>query len=184
MFMRSTILVLAVLGATGCVPTGPATPGRYVQPRGPAAAPTAHVNNVADRIDRDRQRAMILAELTSYYRDLSARDWDAVAAHFWRGAVVTTIWQPDGESERRVDFISVPTFIAQIDPGPPGEVFFEEQMGNVEVHVQDNVAVVWAEYRARLGEPGDIKQWTGFDAFTLMKHVGVWKITSMAFAAE
>ncbi len=127
---------------------------------------------------------MILAELAGYYRDLSARDRDAVVSHFWRGAVVTTVWQPDGESQRRVDFISVSRFIAEATPGPDSTAFFEETMGDVEVHVQGNVALVWAEYRTRFGDPGEIRQWTGIDAFTLMKHAGVWKITSMAFTAE
>ena len=173
MFVRLTILILAVLAATGCAATGPTKP-----------ASTEPLRTAADRVNRERQRAMILSELTGYYRDLSARDWDAVASHFWRGAVVTTVWQPDGESQRRVDFISVPRFIAEMDPGPDGDVFFEENLGNAEVHFEGNVAVVWAEYEARLGDPGDIRQWKGIDAFTLMKHVGVWKITSMAFAAE
>jgi len=184
MFMRSTILVLAVFGATGCVATGPATPGRSVQPSHAAADAAPANDNAADRVARDRARALILAELTSYYRDLSARDWDAFASHFWRGAVITTVWQPDGESERRVDFISVPRFIAEADLGPGSKEFFEETMGTVEVHVQGNLAMVWAEYRARFGDPGDIREWSGIDAFTLMKHLGVWKITSMAFAAE
>ena len=173
MSVRSTILILAVLAAAGCAATGPAKP-----------AGTDPLRSTADRINRERQRVIILSELAGYYRDLSARDWDGVASHFWRGAVVTTVWQPDGESERRVDFISVPEFIAAIDPGPDGEVFFEEHLTNAEVHFEGNVAVVWAEYQARLGEPGDIRQWTGIDAFTLIKHVGIWKSTSMAFAAE
>ncbi len=171
--MRSTILFLAVIGAIGCASTGPGS-----------SAPSAAAANVAERVTRERQRAMILAELASYYRDLSARDWDAVASHFWRGGVITTVWQPDGESQRRVDFISVPQYIAAVDPGPDSTAFFEENMVNAEVHLRGNVAVVWAEYRTRFGDPGDIKQWTGIDAFTLMKHAGVWKITSMAFAAE
>ena len=48
-----------------------------------------------------------------------------------------------------------------------------------------NLALVWAQYRVRFGDqPGNVREWSGIDAFTLMKHLGVWKITSMAFAPE
>ena len=170
---RPMALLLVATGTAGCV----ATSGND---RGGSPAMSDHIAQLID----ERERALILAEVTSYYRDLSARDWDAFASHFWRGATVTTIWEPDGESGRRVVFTSVPEFIAEADQGPAGKAIFEEHLTTTEVHLSGNLAVVWAEYRVRFGEPGDVREWTGIDAFTLMKHVGIWKITSVAFAPD
>ena len=179
---RQMVLVLVATGVAGCI----VTPARD---RGVWLAPTVDqvndraVDQVNDRAS-ERARVLILAEIRSYYRDLSARDWDAFAQHFWRGATVTTIWEPDGEG-RRVVFNSVPEFIAEVDPGPDSGTVFDEQLGAAEVHVSGNLAVVWAEYRVRFGDSSStVREWTGIDAFTLMKHVGIWKITSIAFAPE
>jgi len=170
---RQMVLVLVATGVAGCI----ATSGGDL---GVSSAPTVDQVDLAGEL----ARISILAEITSYYRDLSARDWDAVAQHFWRGATVTTIWEPDGEG-RRVVFNSVPEFIAEVDPGPDSETVFDEQLGAAEVHVSGNLAVVWAEYRVRFGDSSStVREWTGIDAFTLMKHVGIWKITSIAFAPE
>ncbi len=169
--MRRQIVLLVVTAVAGCTTTPAGDPGVIPAPRA----------GQIDGLLAEKQRAAILAEITSYYRDLSARDWDAFASHFWRGAKVITIWEPDDEG-RRVVFNSVPEFIAEADPG--SEVVFDETLANAQVHVSGNLAVVWAEYRVRFGEPGDVREWTGIDAFTLMKHVGIWKITSVAFAPE
>ncbi len=171
---RQMALLLVATGVAGCTTT---------PDRAPGVLPTATADQVA-RLVEDRERTLIMAEVTSYYRDLSARDWDAFAAHFWRGATVTTIWEPDGESGRRVVFTSVPEFIAEADQEPGSKAIFEEHLGNAEVIVSGNLAVVWAEYRVRFGDPGDVLEWSGIDALTLMKHRGVWKISSIAFAPE
>ena len=97
---------------------------------------------------------------------------------------MTTIWEPDGESERRVVFTSVPEFIAELDQGPGSKAIFDERLGTAQVHVSGNLAIVWAEYHVRFGDPGDVREWSGIDAFTLMKHLGVWNISSIAFAPE
>ncbi len=181
MFRPAAILLLVTL--TGCV----STPVVDNKPA-PVATPPP-LPNQAETMGRQemmdaRERGLILAEVTAYYRDLTARDWDAFARHFWRGAVVTMLWQPEDGSERRVDFISVPDFIAQLDLGEGSTFIFEQAMGTVEVHFDGNVAQVWSRHRVRFGEPGNVHEWTDVDAFTLMKHVGLWKISSMALSAQ
>ncbi len=174
-----TILLLFTLG--GCV----STPVVDNDPA-PIATPPPQQSETTSRQDamEARERGLILAEVTAYYRDLTARDWDAFARHFWRGAVVTMIWEPDDRSERRVDFLSVPDFIAQLDLGDDSTIIFEQLMGTVELHFDGNVAQVWSRHRVRFGEPGNVREWTDVDAFTLMKHVGLWKISSMALATN
>jgi ketosteroid isomerase-like protein len=169
---RRMILLLMATAVAGCIVTPDVDH---------TAIPTASVEQIDGAII-ERERLLIKAEITSYYRDLSARDWDAFAAHFWRGATVSSVWEPDDEG-RRVVFSTVPEFIVESDPGP--DVLFDEQLGTAQVHVSGNLAIVWAQYRVRFGDqPGNVREWSGIDAFTLIKHVGVWKITSMAFAPE
>jgi hypothetical protein len=126
----------------------------------------------------------ILGEIQQYYRDFSDRDWEAFGGHFWEGATITTVWQPPGEEKSSVVVTTVPEFVAKAPEGPGSKPIFEETMGGAEVLVYQNLAMVWAEYSAKFGEPGEIHEWYGIDAFTLMNHEGRWKIVSLAFSAE
>ena len=124
------------------------------------------------------------AELERYYADFSARDWDAFADHFWPGATITTRWQPPGEDAPRVVVTTVPDFVAQAPQGPGSKPIFDERMTACETRVTGDLAQVWARYDARFGDPGDVKEWSGIDDFTLMKHEGRWRIVALAFASE
>ena len=183
MTMNRFAAILLVLTLGGCVSTpvvDNATAPVATPPPPPKQSETASRQDAMDA----RERGLILAEVTAYYRDLTDRDWDAFARHFWRGAVVTMIWEPDDSSERRVDFISVPDFIAQMDLGDDSTIIFEQTIGTVELQFDGNVAQVWSRHRVRFGEPGNVREWTDVDAFTLMKHVGLWKISSLALATK
>ncbi len=120
-------------------------------------------------------------ELRQYYADLSARDWKAFADHFWPGATITTIWQPEGEMAQRVFVSTIPEFVAEAPKGPGSKAIFEEKMTGATVRLKGNLAQVWAGYEAKFGEPGKVAEWTGTDAFTLMKHEGRWRIVSLVF---
>ncbi len=183
---NALILLLAcTAAAAGCVTTEvvDSGSGSVRPPPLPSRADKPVAEADADTMNA-RERARIVAEVTAYYRDLTARDWDALARHFWRGAVVTTIWEPEDGSERRVDFITVPEFIAQMDLGPDSTLIFEQRLASAEVQFEGSLAQVWAEYRVRFGEPGHARVWNDVDAFTLMKHVGLWKISSLALAPK
>ena len=134
--------------------------------------------------DSNAERAEVLAGLRQYYADFSARDWEAFASHFWKGATITTVWQPAGEPAERVVVTSIPDFVAQAPQGPGSKPIFEEKMTGADVRVFQNLAQVWARYDARFGDPGSVMEWSGIDAFTLMKHDGSWKIVALAFSAE
>ena len=130
------------------------------------------------------ERVEILSVLHRYYEDFSNLAWDEFANHFWEGATITTVWQAPGEEKTRVVVTAIPDFIRQAGDGPGSKSIFEETMGSAKVLVYQNLAVVWAEYDAKFGEPGTVREWSGIDAFTLMKHDGDWKIVSLAFAAS
>lgn len=130
------------------------------------------------------RQSEVLAAVEAYYRDLSARDWEAFASHFWPDARLTTIWQAQGAEAPTVFSTDVPEFVRRAPEGPDSASIFEEHLVEAEVLVTANLAVVWATYEAAFGEPGELQRWSGVDAITLMEHEGRWAITSIAFAAQ
>lgn len=127
-------------------------------------------------------RAAILAAAERYYDALSARDWDAFASAFWPGATLATIWRPPGTPGDTVTFTTVPEFVEQAPLGPGSREIFEERM--VSSTVLGALAVVWARYEARFGDSGDITEWEGRDAITMLRHAGEWRITQIAYVAD
>lgn len=128
--------------------------------------------------------AEVRAFLESYYDAFSARDWAAFQDHFWPDATLTTVWMPPGETEERVVVTSVEDFVAQAPQGPGSREIFEERMVSAEIRGEGNLAQAWTGYRARFGDPGDVYEWQGVDAFTLLRHQGVWKIASLVYASD
>jgi hypothetical protein len=166
-FAQATALGFALLVAA--CGNQPATPA--LQP--PPTASEATPDSVSDQV---------LAVVQQYYADFSARDWTVYAQHFWPGATLTTIWQPPGEPEPRVVTTTVEAFIAQAPQGPGSRSVFEERMTDATVTGNDQLAQVWANYTAKFGEPGALEEWSGIDAFTLMKFEGRWRIVALAYA--
>lgn len=132
----------------------------------------------------DSLREQVTRELARYYGDLSARDWSAFADHFWPDATLTTIWMPPGEAAPRIETTTVPEFVRQAPLGPDSKPIFEERMLDVAVTGYANLAQAWVRYEARFGEPGDVIEWRGVDAVTLMKHDGRWRIVSLSYTNE
>jgi hypothetical protein len=124
---------------------------------------------------------MVLTELRSYYRDLSARNWLAFSDHFWPGATIATRWQPAGEDSLRVWTTTVPEFVAAAPMGPDSRAIFEESMLDARIRLVGDLAQAWVTYRARFGDPGAVEEWEGVDAFTLLQHAGRWRIVSLTF---
>ncbi len=166
MLPRVLLIMAALLG--GCVVDDQPSPRR-----GPAAPRAA--------VDQHKLRGEVLQELDRYYKNFSARNWDAVASHFWPGATITTI---SSGGTRSVIAGSVDEFIESARAEPGGPQLIDERMTNAQVRVEGSLALVWATYQARFGERGNYDESSGTDAFTLIKLDGRWKITSLAFAAE
>lgn len=133
---------------------------------------------------RGADTTMILAELRTYYRDFSARNWTAFAGHFWTGADITTVWQPPGEDTGRVVATSIPEFVAQAPRGPDSRAIFEERMLDARITTTGDLAQAWVRYRAAFGNPGRVSEWDGTDAFTLLRHGGRWRIACLVFLAS
>lgn len=139
-----------------------------------SADPGAENENVRNAVSR-------------YYADMSCSNGKFVPAfesHFWPGATISTVWKPRGYDKRQVVVTSVRDFVAQTHEGACSEPIFEEKMDAAEVKIHNGLAHVWAHYQARFGKPGSVKEWSGIDAFTLLKHENEWKIVSLVFRAE
>jgi len=144
------------------------------------AAPAAPPPDAAPDTVRDQ----VLALVEQYYADLSARDWPRVAGYFWPAASLATPWQPPDEPADRVVIMTIEQFIEQAPLGPGSREIFEERMDSARVRGTESLAQVWAWYSARFGDPGRIETWTGIDAFTLIRHDGRWRITSVAYVND
>ncbi len=134
--------------------------------------------------DLDPGAVNVIRHLESYYREFSNRDWRRFSAHFWPGAGLTTAWQPPGEDSVRVVTMAIEQFVEQAPFGPGSREIFEERMLDSEVKVDGNIAQALVRYRARFGDPGDIMEWEGTDAFTLLRFNGEWRITSLAYLGD
>lgn len=144
----------------------------------------AQVPELAPAPPAESARAEILPFLESYYDALSERDWKRLESHFWPGATITTVWQPPGEAERRVVVSTITEFIEQAPAGPGSREIFEERMLAARVDARGALAVVFARYAARFGDPGDVSEWEGTDLFSLLRHDGEWRIVSLSFQSE
>jgi hypothetical protein len=122
--------------------------------------------------------------LESYYDAFSDRDWARFQDHFWPGATLTTVWAPDPEVGERVVVTTIPDFVAQAPLGPGSRKVFEERMVSARFEIAGGLAQAWVRYDARFGDPGAIMEWSGVDAFNLIRHRGQWRIVSLAYAAD
>lgn len=166
---RVTLALLACALSLACRQAPPATSLAAAPP--PEAVP-------------DSVRDQVLAVIEQYYGDLSTRDWVRVYEHFWPGASLATPWQPPGETDVRVVITSIEQFIEQAPLGPGSREIFEERLDSARVRGSASLAQVWAWYHARFGDPGDVAEWTGTDAFTLIRHGGRWRITSVSYVND
>ena len=126
-------------------------------------------------------KKMIETTLARYYQDLSDRDWLAFAAHFWEGAVLTTVWQRPDESTENVHYMTIPEFVAKAPEGPDSQPIFEEKMVHSNIKVENDLAQAWIHYKAKFGTADSLFHWEGIDAITLIRFKNQWKITSIAF---
>ena len=57
-------------------------------------------------------------------------------------------------------------------------------MLQADLRVENGLAQAWVSYRARFGDPGDVMEWEGVDSFSLLRHDGQWRITSLTFMPD
>lgn len=130
------------------------------------------------------EKEQIRSLISSYYDDLSNRNWKAFDKHFWDKAIMATVWQRDTSSSPQLYAESSVDFIKQAHMGPASKPIFEEHMTSIKIMQQGNLAVVWADYDARFGDQTKIETWSGIDAFSLLRHEDQWKIVSLSYTSR
>lgn len=121
------------------------------------------------------------AAVEAWYRDLSARDWDALLAHFHPGAVLATRWTPPGAPGPELMAVSPAEFVAQAHLGPGSQPVFEEWPVGLELRRAGDLGQAWVRYRVRFGAPGALAEWEGADAMTWLLHDGRWRMVALAW---
>lgn len=150
----------------------------------PACSNTEAPGSVPETGQPTAAEREVRAHLESYYDVFSERDWPRFARHFWDGATMTTVWTPEGERTERVVATTVPDFVAQAPDGPGSREIFEERPVSFRIVVEGDLAQARVRYHARFGDPGEVIEWDGVDAFTLIRYGGEWKITSLAYLSD
>ena len=130
------------------------------------------------------EKRELLTEIDAYYSDLSDCDWDAFRDHFWPGATITTTWSEDPNDPPSVQTVTVDEFIEHANEGPGSQPIFEEHRTGSFIILEKDLAQVWATYDAKFGTEDNLNEWSGIDAFTLLRHNDRWRITGIAFQPE
>jgi hypothetical protein len=120
----------------------------------------------------------VIAAVELMYDDLSSRRWDALEAHFLPEASLV-FSTPNGP--RRM---SPAKFIEMVRKNVEGKEIFEERMISGEVRAHGDLATVWSRFEGREGTGTEIREWSGVDAFTLVKHEGRWKVALIAVSQD
>ena len=126
----------------------------------------------------------VRATIERYYEAFSRLDSAAFLAHFWPGADVTTAWQAPGSDSVSVTIMPVEQFVALWAEGPGSRPIFDERMEQATIRLRGDLAQAWVRYTARFGDSTAVEEWSGIDAFTLMRVGTEWRIVELAFAAE
>jgi hypothetical protein len=128
------------------------------------AAPTLAT---AQSADADAAYAVV----TRLFDGMRTRDTASMRAAFAPGATLQSV-SADGQ----VRPTPIDAWIGSVANAPAG-VVLDERLGTPVVHVSGNLATVWVEYWFFASERFSH---CGFDAFTLARADGTWRILSVA----
>jgi hypothetical protein len=144
----------------------------------PAADSAAAVSAAAD--------APLVALLEGYYADFGARNWTAFAGHFWPGATIATIRKPLGAPRETVVVTSIDEYVLNAGGAGVDQTPITIKLTARDVRVDGFLAQVLARFDANVQTPaqGELHNWHGLDAFTLMKHDGEWRIAALVIGSS
>ncbi|MCE2901574.1 MAG: nuclear transport factor 2 family protein [Gemmatimonas sp.] len=116
----------------------------------------------------------VLQQLQRMLDGMRTRNADELRAVF-HDQVRMTLLRPAPGGGRRAAILTGEQFIAAAT-NPNGPVL-DEPIRNPVVHLDADLAVVWAEYQVR--NAGKVSH-CGYDAFTFVRVDGVWKLIAVA----
>ena len=118
----------------------------------------------------------VLATIDSLFAGFESGDSAAILRQVYPdGRVTASGRRGDGTSSLRPQ--SWATFAERITP----QRAFQERIATPTVHVDDDIAVVWAPFVVRVG--GKVSN-CGIDHFDLVRENGKWKVMNLTFSSR
>ncbi|HET7776952.1 MAG TPA: nuclear transport factor 2 family protein [Rudaea sp.] len=133
------------------------------------AASIPHRDNPADV-------KAVLATVNELFVAFEAGDAAAMLRHVYpEGRVTASGLRGDGASNLRQQTWTV--FAGRIKP----DAAFQERISDPQVHIDGDIAMVWAPFVVRIG--GKVSN-CGFDHFDLVRENDVWKVMNLTFSSR
>ncbi|MCU0633826.1 MAG: nuclear transport factor 2 family protein [Gemmatimonadaceae bacterium] len=125
-------------------------------------------------VAQSRDSVAVLRQLDRMLDAMRQRNADELRAVFHE-QVRMTLLRPAPGGGRRAAILTGEQFIAAAT-NPNGPVL-DEPIRNPVVHLDADLAIVWAEYQVR---NGSTVSHCGYDAFTFVRVDGTWKVIAVA----
>lgn len=139
-----------------------------------AATGTAGTAGTAPAPALSNDRAAVLASIDTFLVGLRTKD-TAIMSRFVDSTTRMTLLRPLQTGGYRVWVMTGPQFITTVSA--PNGPFLDEPIRNPVVHVDGDLASVWAEYQVRIN--GAVSH-CGFDAFHLVRKNGRWMFLNLS----
>ena len=124
----------------------------------------------------DADTKAVLATIDALFAAFESGDAAAMLRQVYPdGRVTASSRRPDGTSSLRPQ--SWTQFAERVTP----QRVFQERISHPTVHVDDDIAVVWASFVVRVA--GDVSN-CGIDHFDLVRERGVWKVMNLTFSSR
>jgi len=125
---------------------------------------------------QDADARAVLATIDALFAAFEAGDGAAILRHVYPDGRVTSAGRrADGTASVRPQ--SWTPFAERLTP----QRAFQERISNPTIHVDDDIAVVWAPFVVRVG--GKVSN-CGIDHFDLVRESGVWKVMNLTFSSR
>jgi hypothetical protein len=118
--------------------------------------------------------AAVMQSLDRMLEAMRTRNADGLRAVFHEAVRFTLLRPAPGGTTRAVVLTGEQFITAATNPNGP---ILDEPIRNPVLHVDADLATVWAEYQVRIG--GKVSH-CGYDAFQFVRVSGVWKVIAVA----
>lgn len=130
---------------------------------------------VARPAEAQSDKEQVLAAIDAFFLGLRTKDTALLLRHVDSATRMTLLRPARDGSGVRVVIYSAREFITNVTA--PNQPAIDEPVRNQVVHVDGDLASVWAEYQVRI--QGKVSH-CGYDAFHLVRKQGVWKLLNVS----
>lgn len=120
-------------------------------------------------------KEQVLAAIDTFLVGLRTKDTALLLRHVDSATRMTLLRPARDGSGVRVVVYTARDFITNVTA--PNQPAIDEPVRNQVVHVDGDLASVWAEYQVRIG--GKVSH-CGYDAFHLVRKQGIWKLLNVS----